>query len=98
MNNMAQSQGRLNVNVNFEGKFAQYLTEMAKVQNRTIEEVVKDLVEEEIEASKLSEEDDEIDEVDIELAKLSLERDARGDEEIRSEDVDWNRILSAKTV
>lgn len=98
MNNMAQSQGRLNVNVNFEGEFAQYLTEMAKVQNRTIEEVIKDLVEEEIEASKLSEEDDEIDEVDIELAKLSLERDARGDEEIRSEDVDWNRILSAKTV
>ncbi|WP_425384990.1 hypothetical protein [Wolbachia endosymbiont (group A) of Sturmia bella] len=92
---MDQSQERLNVNVNFEGEFAHYLIEMAKVQNRTIEEVVKDLVEEEIEASKLSEEDDE---VDIKLAKLSLERDARGDEEIRSEDVDWNRILSAKTV
>ncbi|WP_265014521.1 hypothetical protein [Wolbachia endosymbiont (group B) of Camptogramma bilineatum] len=91
---MDQSQERLNVNVNFEGEFAHYLIEMAKVQNRTIEEVVKDLVEEEIEASKLSEED----EVDIKLAKLSLERDARGDEEIRSEDVDWNRILSAKTV
>ncbi|RDD34391.1 hypothetical protein Wcon_01533 [Wolbachia endosymbiont of Cylisticus convexus] len=95
---MDQSQERLNVNVNFEGEFAHYLIEMAKVQNRTIEEVVKDLVEEEIEASKLSEEDDEIDEVDIKLAKLSLERDARGDEEIRSEDVDWNRILSAKTL
>ncbi|MBA8758298.1 hypothetical protein HCR18_04500 [Wolbachia pipientis] len=95
---MAQSQERLNVNVNFEGKFAQYLIEMAEVQNRTIEEVVKDLVEEEIEASKLSEEDDEIDELDIELAKLSLERDARGDEEIRSEDVDWNKVLSAKIV
>lgn len=94
---MDQSQGRRNVNVNFEGEFAHYFIEMAKVQNKTIE-VVKDLVEEEIEARKLSEADDEIDEVDIELAQLSLERDTRGDEEIRSEDVDWDRILSAKTV
>lgn len=94
---MIHGQERLNVNVSFEGEFAQYLTEVAKIQNKTIEEVVKDLVEEEVEASKLSE-DDEIDEVDTELAKLSLERDARGDEEIRSEDVDWDRILSAKTI
>ncbi|RDD34051.1 hypothetical protein Wcon_01914 [Wolbachia endosymbiont of Cylisticus convexus] len=94
---MTQSQKKLNVNVSFEGELAQYLTEVAKIQNKTIEEVVKDLVEEEVEASKLSE-DDEIDEVDTELAKLSLERDARGDEEIGSEDVDWDRILSAKTI
>ncbi|WP_264707147.1 hypothetical protein [Wolbachia endosymbiont (group A) of Acrocera orbiculus] len=95
---MIHGQERLNVNVSFEGEFAQYLTKVAKIQNKTIEEVVKDLVEEEVEASKLSEDDDEIDEVDTELAKLSLERDARGDEEIRSEDVDWDRILSAKTI
>lgn len=88
----------LNVNVSFEGELAQYLTDMAEIENKTIQEVLVDFVKEEIEASKLSEDDDEIDEVDIELAKLSLERDARGDEEIRSEDVNWDRILSAKTI
>jgi RHH-type rel operon transcriptional repressor/antitoxin RelB len=88
---------KLSVSVSFENELAQYLMDMAEIQNKTIAEIVNDLVEEELEASKLSE-DDEIDEVDIELAKLSLERDARGDEEITSEDVDWDRILSAKTI
>lgn len=86
---MDQSQGRINVNVNFEGEFAHYLIEMAKVQNRTIEEVIKDLVEEEIEASKLSEEDDKMDEGEIALAELSLKRDVLGAKRIKYEDIKW---------
>ncbi|WP_261983796.1 hypothetical protein [Wolbachia pipientis] len=89
MNNMDQSQGRINVNVNFEGEFAHYLIEMAKVQNRPIEEVIKDLVEEKIEASKLSEEDDKMDEGEIALAELSLKRDVLGAKRIKYEDIKW---------
>ncbi|MBC6685943.1 hypothetical protein H9I48_01555 [Wolbachia pipientis] len=86
---MDQSQGRINVNVNFEGEFAHYLIEMAKVQNRPIEEVIKDLVEEKIEASKLSEEDDKMDEGEIALAELSLKRDVLGAKRIKYEDIKW---------
>ncbi|WP_353284853.1 hypothetical protein [Wolbachia endosymbiont (group A) of Lasioglossum fulvicorne] len=85
---MDQSQGRLNVNVNFEGEFAQYLTEMAKVQNRTIEEIVKDLVEEELEVSKLSE-GDEMDEGEIALLELADKRNVPGAKIIRHEDIKW---------
>lgn len=88
MNNMAQSQERLNVNVNFEGEFAQYLIEMAKVQNRTIEEIVKDLVEEELEVSKLSE-GDEMDEGEIALLELAAKRNVPGAKIIRHEDIKW---------
>ena len=86
---MDRNQGKINVNVNFEGEFAHYLIEMAKVQNRTIEEVIKDLVEEEIEASKLSEEDDKMDEGEIALAELSLKRDVLGAKRIKYEDIKW---------
>lgn len=85
---MAQSQERLNVNVSFEGEFAQYLTDMAKIQNKTIAEIVKDLVEEELEVSKLSE-DDKMDEGEIALADLSLKRDVLGAKRIKYEDVKW---------
>ncbi len=85
---MDQSQGRLNVNVNFEGGFAQDLTEMAKVQNRTIEEIVKDLVEEELEGSKLSE-GDEMDEGEIALLELAAKRNVPGAKIIRHEDIKW---------
>ncbi|BEP32529.1 MAG: hypothetical protein WBIAU2_07560 [Wolbachia endosymbiont of Drosophila biauraria] len=88
MNNMDQSQGRLNVDVNFEGEFAQYLAEMAKVQNRTIEEIVKDLVEEELEVSKLSE-GDEMDEGEIALLELAAKRNVPGAKIIRHEDIKW---------
>ncbi|APR99224.1 hypothetical protein ASM33_07370 [Wolbachia endosymbiont of Folsomia candida] len=86
---MVQGQERLSVNVSFEGEFAQYLTDMAKIQNRTIEEVVKDLVEEEIEVSKLSEDDDEMDEGEIALAELSLKRDVPGAKRIKYENIKW---------
>lgn len=90
VNSMAQSQERLSVNVDFEGEFAQSLTEMARIQNRTIAEIVKDLVEEEIEASKLSEEDDdEIDEADIALARLAASRNVPGAKRVKYEDVKW---------
>ncbi|WP_237342957.1 hypothetical protein [Wolbachia endosymbiont of Folsomia candida] len=89
VNSMVQGQERLSVNVSFEGEFAQYLTDMAKIQNRTIEEVVKDLVEEEIEVSKLSEDDDEMDEGEIALAELSLKRDVPGAKRIKYENIKW---------
>lgn len=89
VNSMAQSQERLSVNVDFEGEFAQSLTEMARIQNRTIAEIVKDLVEEEIEASKLSEDDDEIDEGEIALLELAAKRNVPGAKIIRHEDIKW---------
>lgn len=87
VNNMAQE--RLSVNVSFEGEFAHYLTEMAKIQNRTIEEIVKDLVEEEIEVSKLSEDDEIMDEGEIALLELAAKRNVPGAKIIRHEDIKW---------
>jgi RHH-type rel operon transcriptional repressor/antitoxin RelB len=86
---MAQSQKKLNINVSFEGEFAKYLIEMAEIQGRTVAEIVKDLVEEELEASKMSEEDDEIDEADIALAKLAVSRNVPSAKRIKYEDVKW---------
>lgn len=84
---MAQSQESLNVNVNFEGELAQYLADMAAMQNRTIEEIVKDLVEEDLEASKLD--DDKMDEADISLLELAAKRNVPGAKIIRHEDIKW---------
>ena len=86
---MAQGQNRLNINVNFDGEFAQCLIEMAKVQNRTIAEIVKDLVEEELEVSKLTEGDDEMDEGEIALLELAAKRNVPGAKIIRHEDIKW---------
>ena len=48
---MSQNQKKLNVNVNFENELAQYLADMAEMQNKTIQEVLVDLVEEGFEAN-----------------------------------------------
>lgn len=82
---MAQSQKKLNINVSFEGEFAQYLTEVAKAWNKTIPEVLVCLVKEEFEAEK-------------EMAEIIKERDVSDAKTVRSEDVDWDKILSAKTI
>ncbi|MBV2145311.1 MULTISPECIES: hypothetical protein [unclassified Wolbachia] len=82
---MAQSQKKLNINVSFEGEFAQYLTEVAKAWNKTIPEVLVCLVKEEFEAEK-------------EMAEIIKERDVPDAKTVRSEDVDWDKILSAKTI
>lgn len=82
---MAQSQKKLNVNVSFEGEFAQYLTEVAKTWNKTIPEVLVCLVKEEFEAEK-------------EMAEIIKERDVPDAKTVKNEDVDWDRVLSAKTI
>ncbi|MFP3031860.1 MAG: hypothetical protein ACEY3M_12285 [Wolbachia sp.] len=82
---MAQSQKKLNINVSFEGEFAQYLTGVAKAWNKTIPEVLVCLVKEEFEAEK-------------EMAEIIKERDVPDAKTVRSEDVDWDKILSAKTI
>lgn len=82
---MAQNQKKLNINVSFEGEFAQYLTEVAKAWNKTIPEVLVYLVKEEFEAEK-------------EMAKIIKERDVPDAKTVRNEDVDWDKILSAKTI
>lgn len=76
---------KLNVNVSFEGEFAQYLTEVAETWNKTIPEVLIALVKEEFEAEK-------------EMAEIIKERDIPDVKTIRNEDVNWNKILSAKTI
>ncbi|GHM58882.1 MAG: hypothetical protein sL5_09830 [Candidatus Mesenet longicola] len=76
---MAQSQKKLNINVSFENELAQYLADMAEMQNKTIQEVLVDLVEEVFEA----------DEGEKELVKLSLERDIPGAKRVKYEDVKW---------
>ncbi|XGA08509.1 MAG: hypothetical protein U0X86_000752 [Wolbachia endosymbiont of Xenopsylla cheopis] len=48
---MSQNQKKLSVNVSFENELAQYLTDMAEMQNKTIQEVLVDLVEEVFEAN-----------------------------------------------
>ncbi|MBS9530219.1 hypothetical protein INQ25_02220 [Wolbachia endosymbiont of Rhagoletis cerasi] len=82
---MARSQKKLNINVSFEGEFAQYLTEIAKAWNKTIPEVLVCLVKEEFEAEK-------------EMAKIIKERDVPDAKMVKNEDVDWDKILSAKTI
>ncbi|WP_341808568.1 hypothetical protein [Wolbachia endosymbiont (group E) of Neria commutata] len=80
----------LNVNVSFEGELAQYLTDMAEIENKTIQEVLVDFVKEEIEARKLDEEDDDgIDEADIALARLAASRNVPGAKRVKYEDVKW---------
>ncbi|WP_264703051.1 hypothetical protein [Wolbachia endosymbiont (group A) of Volucella inflata] len=82
---MDQGQERLNVNVSFEGEFAQYLTEVAKTWNKTIPEVLVCLVKEEFEAEK-------------EMAEIIKERDMPDAKTVKNEDVDWDKVLSAKTI
>ncbi|VVC27623.1 Hypothetical protein CINCED_3A021340 [Cinara cedri] len=82
---MAQSQKKLNINVSFEGEFAQYLTEVAQAWNKTIPEVLVCLVKEEFEAEK-------------EMAEIIKERDMPEAKTVRNEDIDWDKILSAKTI
>ncbi|WP_353277768.1 hypothetical protein [Wolbachia endosymbiont (group A) of Agelastica alni] len=82
---MTQSQKKLNVNVSFEGELAQYLTEVAEAWNKTIPEVLVYLVKEEFEAEK-------------EMAEIIKERDVPDAKMVRNEDVDWDKILSAKTI
>ncbi|GFQ65648.1 uncharacterized protein TNCT_611231 [Trichonephila clavata] len=62
---MAHSQKKLNVNVSFDSKLAQYLTEMAEIQNKTIPEVLVGLVEEEFEE-------------DVELSEIADDRLSEG--------------------
>ncbi|MBD0392157.1 hypothetical protein IC220_07020 [Wolbachia endosymbiont of Pentalonia nigronervosa] len=82
---MAQVQKKLNINVSFEGEFAQYLTEVAQAWNKTIPEVLVCLVKEEFEAEK-------------EMAEIIKERDMPEAKTVRNEDIDWDKILSAKTI
>ncbi|WP_339047492.1 hypothetical protein [Candidatus Mesenet endosymbiont of Phosphuga atrata] len=76
---MVQGQKKLNINVSFDNELAQYLTDMAEMQNKTIQEVLVDFVEEGFEA----------DEGEIALVKLSLERDTSGAKRVKYEDVKW---------
>ncbi|WGJ61763.1 hypothetical protein [Wolbachia endosymbiont of Frankliniella intonsa] len=82
---MAQGQKKVNVSVSFEGEFAQYLIEVAKAWNKTIPEVLVCLVKEEFEAEK-------------EMAEIIKERDVPDAKTVKNEDVDWDKILSAKTI
>ncbi|MDE5062243.1 hypothetical protein [Wolbachia endosymbiont of Drosophila tsacasi] len=73
---MAHSQKKLNVNVSFDSKLAQYLTEMAEIQNKTISEVLVDLVEEEFEE-------------DVELSEIADDRLSEGEEEVEDDENIW---------
>ncbi|MCX3064915.1 hypothetical protein [Wolbachia endosymbiont of Drosophila pseudotakahashii] len=73
---MAHSQKKLNVNVSFDSKLAQYLTEMAETQNKTIPEVLVDLVEGEFEE-------------DVELSKIADDRLSEGEEEVEDDENIW---------
>lgn len=73
---MAQSQKKLNINVSFENELAEYLTDMAEIENKTIQEVLVGFVKEEFEE-------------DIELSKIADERDVEGMEVVDYKDVKW---------
>ncbi|WP_338976653.1 hypothetical protein [Wolbachia endosymbiont (group A) of Ophion ellenae] len=73
---MAHSQKKLNVNVSFDSKLAQYLTEMAETQNKTIPEALVDLVEEEFEE-------------DVELSKIADDCLSEGEEEVEDDENIW---------
>ncbi|WP_264723362.1 MULTISPECIES: type II toxin-antitoxin system RelE family toxin [unclassified Wolbachia] len=77
-------QEKLNVNVSFEGELAQYLKDIAEIDNKTVAEILMHLVTEALEE-------------DIKLSKMIAERDVEGAELIRGEDVDWDKILSEET-
>ena len=80
------TQNQLNVTVSFEGELAQYLKDIAEIDNKTVEEMLVHLVTEALEE-------------DIECAKIIEERERNIDDEelIRAEDVDWDEILSEET-
>ncbi|TVS87670.1 hypothetical protein COM43_003395 [Wolbachia pipientis] len=73
---MAHSQKKLNVNVSFDSKLAQYLTEMAEIQNKTIPEVLVGLVEEEFKE-------------DVELPEIADDRLSEGEEEVEDDENIW---------
>lgn len=78
---MAQNQ--LNVTVSFEGELAQYLKDIAEIDNKSVEEMLVHLVTEALEE-------------DIECSKIIEERKRNIDDEelVRAEDVDWDEVLS----
>jgi hypothetical protein len=47
-----KNQKKLDVNVSFENELAEYLVEMAEMENKTIQEVLANFVREEFEAEK----------------------------------------------
>lgn len=49
---MAQSQKKLNINISFEGESAQYLIDIANLENKTVQEVLASFVREELEEDK----------------------------------------------
>ncbi|WP_341823700.1 hypothetical protein [Wolbachia endosymbiont (group A) of Agelastica alni] len=78
------AQEKLNVTVSFEGELAQYLKDIAEIDNKNVAEILVHLATEALEE-------------DIELSKMIAERDVEGAELIRGEDVDWDKILSEET-
>ncbi|MBD0392014.1 hypothetical protein IC220_06235 [Wolbachia endosymbiont of Pentalonia nigronervosa] len=49
---MAQVQKKLNINVSFEGESAQYLIDIANLENKTVQEILASFVREELEEDK----------------------------------------------
>ncbi|MDG7056615.1 MAG: hypothetical protein LKM43_00445 [Wolbachia endosymbiont of Penenirmus auritus] len=78
------AQEKLNVTVSFEGELAQYLKDIAEIDNRTVEEMLVHLVTEALEE-------------DIEFSKMIEKQDIDDEEVINAEDVDWDEILSEET-
>ncbi|MDG7052364.1 MAG: hypothetical protein LKM45_00530 [Wolbachia endosymbiont of Alcedoecus sp.] len=80
---MTQDQEKLNVTISFEGELAQYLKDIAEIDNRSVEEMLVHLVTEALEE-------------DIECSKIIEERKRNIDDEelVRAEDVDWDEVLS----
>lgn len=73
---MAQSQRKSDVNISFDNESIEYLMEAARLQNKTVAEVVKGLVKEEIEA-------------DIEFSKIADDRLSEGQEEVEDDESIW---------
>ncbi|APR98942.1 hypothetical protein [Wolbachia endosymbiont of Folsomia candida] len=76
------------INVTFNPETSQHLTELAKVTNLSVQELAEKLMQEAI----------AFEEEDIALSKIANERDVPGAKMIRSGDVDWGKILSARTI
>jgi hypothetical protein len=73
---MPQSQKKFDVNISFDDESVQYLMEAARLQSKTIAEVVEDLVKEEIEA-------------DMEFSKIADDRLSEGQEEVEDDENIW---------
>ncbi|WCR59238.1 MAG: hypothetical protein PG978_000674 [Wolbachia endosymbiont of Ctenocephalides felis wCfeF] len=65
-----------NVTVNFEGELAQYLKDIAEIDNRSVEEMLVHLVTEALEE-------------DIEFSKMIERQDIDDEEVINAEDMNW---------